>query len=51
MVRNLRAIFARSGLSAQEAATLRGVITALSKGRGRVLARLARERAEKEQTP
>ncbi|HXQ46619.1 MAG TPA: RNA methyltransferase [Caulobacteraceae bacterium] len=48
MVRNLRALFARAGLSAQEVATLRGVVTALSKGRGRVLARLARERAEKE---
>jgi tRNA/rRNA methyltransferase len=46
MVRNLRAIFARAGLSLQEVRTLRGVITALTKGRGRVLARLARERAE-----
>ena len=45
MVRNLRVIFARAGLSTQEARTLRGVITALTKGRGRVLARLARERA------
>lgn len=45
MVRNLRAVFARAGLSQQEARTLRGVITALTKGRGRVLARLARERA------
>lgn len=45
MVRNLRVIFARSALSTQEVRTLRGVITALTKGRGRVLARLARERA------
>ena len=45
MVRNLRAIFARASLSTQEARTLRGVITALTKGRGRVLARMARERA------
>ena len=45
MVRNLRAVFARAKLSAQEAATLRGVVTALIKGRGRVLARLAKERA------
>ena len=37
--------FARSSLSSQETRTLRGVITALTKGRGRVLARLARERA------
>src|SRR6185312_9663002 len=48
MVRNLRAVFARARLSAQEAATFRGVVTALSRGRGRVLARLAKERAEKE---
>ena len=45
MVRNLRVILARSRLSTQEVHTLRGVITALTKGRGRVLARLARERA------
>jgi tRNA/rRNA methyltransferase len=45
MVRNLRSIFSRSRLSTQEARTLRGVVTALTKGRGRVLARLARERA------
>jgi tRNA/rRNA methyltransferase len=47
MVRNLRMIFARSGLTTQEVRTLRGVLTALTKGRGRVLARLAKERAEK----
>ena len=47
MVRNLRVIFARSRLTVQEVRTLRGVITALTKGRGRVLARLARERAER----
>ena len=35
-------------LSLQEVRTLRGVITALTKGRGRVLARLARERAAAE---
>jgi tRNA/rRNA methyltransferase len=45
MVRNLRVIFSRANLSTQEVRTLRGVITALTKGRGRVLARLARERA------
>lgn len=48
MVRNLRVIFARSRLTVQEVRTLRGVITALTKGRGRVLARLAKERAERE---
>jgi tRNA/rRNA methyltransferase len=47
MVRNLRAIFARAGLSEQEVATLRGAVTALSKGRGKVLEKLARQRAEK----
>jgi len=41
MVRNLRAIFARALLNDQEVRTLRGVITALSKGRGRVLEKLA----------
>ena len=45
MVRNLRSIFSRARLSTQEARALRGVVTALTKGRGRVLARLARERA------
>ncbi len=45
MVRNLRAIFARARLSDQEARTLRGVVTALSKGRGKVLEKLARKRA------
>jgi tRNA/rRNA methyltransferase len=48
MVRNLRAIFARALLNEQEVRTLRGVITALSKGRGRVLAKLAAKRAETE---
>jgi tRNA/rRNA methyltransferase len=47
MVRNLRVIFARAQLSTQETRTLRGVITALTKGRGRVLARLAAEKAAK----
>lgn len=44
MVQNLRVIFARAGLSEQEVRTLRGVVTALSKGRGRVLDKLARAR-------
>ena len=48
MVRNLRVIFARSRLTVQEVRTLRGVITALTKGRGRVLARLAAEKAAKD---
>ena len=44
MLNNLRAIFARARLSDQEARTLRGVITALSKGRGKVLEKLAAQR-------
>jgi tRNA/rRNA methyltransferase len=44
MVRNLRAILARARLSQTEVSTLRGVITALSKGRGRVLEKLARQK-------
>lgn len=47
IVRNLRAVFARAGLSDQEVRTLRGVITALTKGRGRVLARLAKAQGAK----
>jgi tRNA/rRNA methyltransferase len=47
MVRNLRAIFARARLTDQEVSTLRGVVTALSRGRGRVLEKLARQKAGK----
>ena len=47
MVNNLRAILARARLSVTEVRTLRGVVTALSKGRGRVLEKLAaKKRAE-----
>jgi tRNA/rRNA methyltransferase len=41
MVRNLRVALGRARMSDQEVRTFRGVITALTKGRGRVLARLA----------
>lgn len=44
MVRNLRVALGRAQLSDQEVRTLRGVITALAKGRGRVLAKLAARR-------
>ena len=44
MVRNLRAVFARARLTDQEVRTFRGVVTALSKGRGRVLEKLAAKR-------
>jgi tRNA/rRNA methyltransferase len=45
MVRNLRVAFGRAHLSDQEVRTFRGVVTALSRGRGRVLAKLAARRA------
>ncbi len=45
MVRNLRVAFGRAQLSDQEVRTLRGVVTALAKGRGRVLAKLAARKA------
>jgi tRNA/rRNA methyltransferase len=50
MVRNLRVALGRARFSDQEARTFRGVITALSKGRGRVLAKLAAQKraAERE---
>lgn len=47
MVRNLRAMFGRAALTDQEVRTMRGVVTALSKGRGRVLAKLA-EKAQRD---
>lgn len=48
MVRNLRVAFGRAQLSEQEVRTLRGVVTALSKGRGRVLAKLAQQKAARQ---
>jgi tRNA/rRNA methyltransferase len=47
MVRNLRVALGRSRMTDQEVRTFRGVITALSKGRGRVLAKLAAQKAAK----
>jgi tRNA/rRNA methyltransferase len=41
MVRNLRVALSRARFTDQEARTFRGVVTALAKGRGRVLAKLA----------
>lgn len=41
MTRNLRVALGRARLTTQEVKTLRGVITALTKGRGRHLARMA----------
>jgi len=48
MVRNLRVALGRARFSDQEARTFRGVVTALSKGRGRVLAKLAAKRGDGE---
>lgn len=45
MSQNLRVMLGRAAFTEQEVATFRGVITALSKGRGRVLERLARQEA------
>lgn len=45
MVRNLRIALGRSQLTEQEVRTFRGVIRALSAGRGRVLAKMAEGRA------
>ena len=47
MLRNLRAPLARAAMTDQEVRTFRGVVTALSKGRGRVLAKLAARKREK----
>ncbi|WP_374575690.1 RNA methyltransferase [Phenylobacterium sp.] len=49
MVQNLRAALSKAQFSDQEARTFRGVITALSRGRGRVLEKLARQKAERGQ--
>lgn len=48
MVQNLRVMLGRAGFTEQEVATFRGVITALSRGRGRVLARLAASKTKPE---
>lgn len=43
MVQNLRAALSRARFTEQEVRTLRGVVTALSRGRGKVLEKLARK--------
>lgn len=48
MVQNLRAALGRARFSDQEVRTFRGVVTALSRGRGRVLAKLAGKTTERE---
>jgi tRNA/rRNA methyltransferase len=47
MVQNLRSALGKARMSEQEVRTFRGVVTALSKGRGRVLAKLAAQKADK----
>ena len=44
MIRNLRVALGRARFTDQEARTFRGVITALTKGRGQTLARLAKSK-------
>lgn len=48
MVRNLRVALGKGGFTFQEVRTLRGVVTALSRGRGKVLAKLAAARGSAE---
>lgn len=48
MIQNLRSALGRANFSDQEVRTFRGVVTALSRGRGRVLDKLARQKAERE---
>ncbi|WP_333588058.1 RNA methyltransferase [Phenylobacterium sp.] len=48
MIQNLRSALGRAQFSDQEVRTFRGVVTALSRGRGRVLEKLARQKAERE---
>jgi tRNA/rRNA methyltransferase len=50
MVQNLRAALGRARFTDQEVRTLRGVVTALSRGRGKVLEKLARK-AKGQETP
>jgi tRNA/rRNA methyltransferase len=48
MVQNLRAALARARFSDQEVRTFRGVVTALSRGRGKVLEKIAAKKASGE---
>jgi tRNA/rRNA methyltransferase len=48
MVQNLRAALSRAHFTDQEVRTLRGVVTALSRGRGKVLEKLAKGRSVRE---
>ena len=46
MIQNLRSALGRAQFSDQEVRTFRGVVTALSRGRGRVLEKLARQKSD-----
>lgn len=46
MIQNLRSALGRASFTDQEVRTLRGVVTALSRGRGRVLEKIARQKAQ-----
>lgn len=46
MVQNLRSALSRARFSDQEVRTFRGVVTALSRGRGRALEKLARQKSD-----
>ena len=46
MVQNLRSALGRASFTDQEVRTFRGVVTALSKGRGRVLAKLSEKKTK-----
>lgn len=46
MIQNLRAALGRARFTDQEVRTLRGVVTALSRGRGKVLEKLAKTKGE-----
>jgi len=48
MVQNLRSALGRASMTDQEVRTFRGVVTALSRGRGRVLAKLAAQKSARE---
>lgn len=50
MVQNLRTALSRAHFSDQEVRTFRGVVTALSRGRGKVLEKLAAKKRREEQT-
>jgi tRNA/rRNA methyltransferase len=47
MVQNLRSALSRARFTDQEVRTFRGVVTALSRGRGKVLEKIARQKAAK----